>query len=414
MTVGMLGHPSVGDPAAPLAPEEKDPPPHAVHDQLERLLASPLFQRSKRCTPFLRFIVLESLKGRAAELKERRIGMDVFQRDPAYDTSADPIVRTTAIEVRKRLAQYYQDVAREQEIRIELVAGHYAPQIRLPNAASLGGGIESEPAVLQVPLTLATEPVQSSKPHPRRFRLVWISVIVVAVAVLGSIFAMSSRPDPIDVFWRPLWNSADPITVVIGDALDGVFSDAPPMAENARETRVGFVDSIVQAEVAGILEAHRKRYDIRLAGSTTLADLRRAPAVLVGALNNVWTMRFQDQLHFAIRTDGNQMCIEDRQKPDAARWVSDLRTPYLKRNVDYGVIARFLDPKSQQQVLMLAGMGGGATRAAGEFVTQFRHLKALAERAPSDWGRKNLEVVIAVDLVNGNIAPPRIVATYFW
>jgi hypothetical protein len=38
----------------------------------------------------------------------------------------------------------------------------------------------------------------------------------------------------------------------------------------------------------------------------------------------------------------------------------------------------------------------------------------LAERAPSDWGRKNLEVVIAVDLVNGNIAPPRIVATYFW
>jgi hypothetical protein len=403
----------------PSSVPETTPAPGAVREQLERLLVSPLFQRSKRCAPFLRYIVLETLQGRNSELKERRIGADVFQRHSFYDTGADPIVRTTAVEVRKRLAQYYQDPARGQETRIELVAGHYVPQFRLPNATPLESNGRTETladsAVTQAPLPPAAEqPPQPDGQYPRRFRFIWLWVMVAAVVVGGALVVWSIRPDPVDAFWSPIWSSRDPISVVIGDALDGVFKDGAPVAENTRDTRVGFVDSIVQARVAGILDLHGRRYEIRLAGSTTLSDLRRAPAVLVGAFNNVWTMRFQGQLRFAIAKNGSQMCIEDRQKPEASFCNSDIDTPYSKRDVDYAVVARFLDATSRQQVLMLAGLGGGATRAAGEFVTQAAHLKTLAERAPHDWGRKNLEVVIAVALVNGNTGPPRIVATQFW
>jgi hypothetical protein len=65
-------------------------------------------------------------------------------------------------------------------------------------------------------------------------------------------------------------------------------------------------------------------------------------------------------------------------------------------------------------VLLLAGFGRDGTAAAGEFVTEPKYLEPLASRAPSGWSGKNLQVVIATDLINGSCGPPRIVATYFW
>ena len=37
------------------------------------------------------------------------MGVAVFDRKAAYDTAQDAIVRNAAIEVRKRLAQYYME-----------------------------------------------------------------------------------------------------------------------------------------------------------------------------------------------------------------------------------------------------------------------------------------------------------------
>ena len=79
----------------------------AVQVQLERMLASPLFRNSKRYPGFLRFVVEHSLTGERDTLKERVLGVRVFGREPDYDTNDDPVVRVTAGEVRKRIAQYY-------------------------------------------------------------------------------------------------------------------------------------------------------------------------------------------------------------------------------------------------------------------------------------------------------------------
>jgi hypothetical protein len=59
-------------------------------------------------------------------------------------------------------------------------------------------------------------------------------------------------------------------------------------------------------------------------------------------------------------------------------------------------------------------MGKDGTIAAGEFVTEPRHLETLAAAAPKGWERRNLQVVIATELINGNAARPRILATHFW
>ena len=65
---------------------------------------SPQFRSSKRCSLFLRYVVQHAIDHELDCLKERTLGIDVFDRDPNYDTNQDPVVRTAAGEVRKRLA----------------------------------------------------------------------------------------------------------------------------------------------------------------------------------------------------------------------------------------------------------------------------------------------------------------------
>src|SRR6516165_7135389 len=84
-----------------------DLPKEEVLAELERLLTSQHFRASKKCSRFLSHIVRAALDGRFERLKERTLGIEVFQREPHYDTNQDPIVRGTAGEVRKRLAQHY-------------------------------------------------------------------------------------------------------------------------------------------------------------------------------------------------------------------------------------------------------------------------------------------------------------------
>ncbi len=88
-----------------LSESEKD----AVRKQLRRLLASSYFSHSKRLPAFLSYVTKQTLAGEAEGIKERTLGMEIFNRDAHYDTASDPIVRVTAAEIRKRAAQYYQE-----------------------------------------------------------------------------------------------------------------------------------------------------------------------------------------------------------------------------------------------------------------------------------------------------------------
>src|SRR5580700_2697895 len=98
--------------------------------QLEKILAHGLFARSERMGRFLRLAVERSLDGRADELKEYLIGVEVFDRKPSYDPRVDPIVRVEARRLRSKLKAYYDGEGRSDPIVIELLRGSYAPHIR--------------------------------------------------------------------------------------------------------------------------------------------------------------------------------------------------------------------------------------------------------------------------------------------
>src|ERR1700753_4276052 len=108
------------------------PPGPLVREQLSRLLAHSLFTNSKRYPVLLAYVVEQALLGNASDLKERTIGVEAFGREPSYDVNLDPVVRTTAAEVRKRLVQYYYTPDHAGELIIEMPVGSYVPSFREP------------------------------------------------------------------------------------------------------------------------------------------------------------------------------------------------------------------------------------------------------------------------------------------
>ena len=139
-----------------------------IREQLARLLAHPLFANSKRYPALLAYTVEQTLLGNAAELKERSIGIEVFGRSPSYDANADPVVRITAGEVRKRLSQYYYDSTHDGEWLSSCPIGSYVPLFHAPEPLRsrspepiTGIAWQRRPPRLQPPPAASTAPMDS-------------------------------------------------------------------------------------------------------------------------------------------------------------------------------------------------------------------------------------------------------------
>ena len=102
----------------------------AIRDQLSTVLESALFAHAERLGRFLKFVVDETLDGRADRLNQYAVAMDVFDRDETFDPSIDAIVRVEAGRLRSKLLEYYAELGRNDPIRIELPKRSYATTFR--------------------------------------------------------------------------------------------------------------------------------------------------------------------------------------------------------------------------------------------------------------------------------------------
>ena len=101
--------------------------PDAVRAQLDLIVASEHFRRSIRTARFLRYVVERTLQGRASDLKEYVIALEVFDRPETYDPQVDATVRVEAGKLRLRLQKYYEAAGLSDPIRIEIPKGAYVP-----------------------------------------------------------------------------------------------------------------------------------------------------------------------------------------------------------------------------------------------------------------------------------------------
>jgi hypothetical protein len=393
-----------------------------VLQQLERLLRSPHFHKSKRFPVFLKFVIAEALAGRADNLKERTLGVEVFGKDPHYDTTDDPIVRVTAGEIRKRIAQYYQEPGHEHEIRILLPPGSYAPQFCFPEEAKAP---PSHP-VQVLPVLESPSPVLAASPISKH-ALPWKSFIalltLVAAAIAFGFSWQALHPSAIETFWMPFVKSPDPVLFCIADQSQYSTISLRDAANPQRQTTLTdhmitvIIDDLSPlVNIAGLLQSNGRTYRVQGETATTLTDLRRSPSVFIGAYDNSWTLHLTAPLrfHFANNAEMTRFWIEDRNNPSQQNWLLERSRQDTGTYKDYAIVARLLDPNTDRFVIVAAGIARGGTVAAGEFLVDAHCLDELARQAPKDWSHKNVEVVLETQVIDGRSGPPRIDAVYTW
>ena len=85
---------------------------------VQRIVASPNFSRSPRLVEFLTYVCDRALDGRADEICEQQIGVEVFKRPPNYNPNDDSIVRSHARLLRQKLGAYFEENGQGEKIRI--------------------------------------------------------------------------------------------------------------------------------------------------------------------------------------------------------------------------------------------------------------------------------------------------------
>jgi hypothetical protein len=384
--------------------------------ELERILGSALFRTSRRCQILLRRIVELSLAGDLESLKERALGIDVFDRPADYDTSQDPVVRTTAAEIRKKLAQYYMEAGRDSDGRIELTAGSYHAQFHFS----------------------AVRPQTPVRPARSRRRLGIAVAIIIAIlaGVTATFTAVKSSRSPLEDLWGPTLESPGAVLVCIGlqaaynlrsapaqDAIQGIGRD-PSMPGPIREKDlillkdryVDLYEAVCLVRVTALLEKYGKAYRVRTQHSTTFADMRDTPAVLIGAFDNPWTLRAAGQLRFTFSKDSARDVgmVRDSLHPEKSEWALKNYWPEWDIQNDYAIITRTVDATTDRPVIIAAGLTQYGTIGAGEFLTNPEYFSEAVNKLPADWRRRSLQIVLSVPVVNRIPGRPRILAVHVW
>jgi len=423
----------------PSSEEEKE----RVRQQMNRLLQTSHFRNSRRYPPLFRFIVEETLAGRGEFLKERLLGVHVFGRPADYDTASDPIVRVTIAEIRKRIAQYYYEDAHDSEMRIELLPGRYEPEFR-PRKEP---GLERQqsvviPAEHAVPdaqlgkLIAAPEPLllssiaKAARPPRRTWHAPWLFTVASVAALLIVVYPLWqwAHPSAINEFWGPILVTHRAVTFCLPNGAGRVkgpasnsesankpvasptFLDHESLGEN-----VVFSDALATLRISNLIAVHNRELRFRLNVSTTFDDLRQGPAVLVGGLDNEWTLRAIAPLRFHFAGSNEETYwVQDTKNPDRKIWALDLKTQYESVNRDYAIIARIHDEDTEQLEVIVAGIGMSGTAAAGEFLVDPHQLEELRRRVGPGFRDHDFEAVLSTDVVNGIASSPKIVTVVTW
>jgi TolB-like protein len=266
-------------PRCDTVPMPASPPADAVRAQLDLILASPGFVNADRLSRFLRFVVERTLAGEGDQLKEYRLGTEVFDRPSDYDPRLDSIVRVEARRLRSKLAEYYDGPGRLDPIVIRVDKGSYT------------AAFETAPAIVAEP----------AAPVVARRR--WLPFALATAAVAAAVFlgwnvvsrGTASASSRIQVAVLPLTRydtAADVVPEALADAVtDGLIAELArhPAVEVAsrtsvmpfRDRRVPLATIVNALNVQAVVEGRIQVTGSRLWVEVRLVDAKRDRKVWV-------------------------------------------------------------------------------------------------------------------------------------
>ena len=420
----------------------------AVWREADRILADPFFKKSRRCVTLFRRLIEHALEGGDEDgIKERTLGIEVFGREADYDTNTDPIVRMTANEIRKRLAQYYQSTSLHHEVQISLLPGNYLLRFDFELRVGSSGTVLKPPAETvpspdataegPVPglVEAETEPAHRTKREYRGRTIAAALILICAVGMAGAValnWADWTAPFRSSQYllWSPLLKTPEPVTICVADLLPIEFKDQdwaqivssminghPPPILRVDETAnpsTPFVDAAVSARFAAWIKSHGKPFKVMRSSAVTLEDFRHEPVVLIGAFDNFWNLTLLSKLRYHVQIDPvtKEEWIEDLQNPAMRDWKGSGKLHYSDASTDFALITRVLNPDTGNWILAAGGLGMHGTEAAGDLLSDPEFSRTLPDVVRSS--NKNFQIVLKTTVISGHTGAPQIIAVHTW
>jgi hypothetical protein len=407
-----------------------------IREHLDVVLASDEFSSSRRASELLQHLVERALAGDSSSLKERLLGVEIFHRRSDYNTGTDAIVRVTANDVRRRLAQFYSR-HHDQSLRISLPLGSYVPDFiaaspREPDSAVAGVHISTgalpQAGLLPVSASPPAVVIEHSAPAetlvPTRGRILpglqYALGLILAVLVgwwfHGAVRNNGAQTNSAYSFYNDLLGPiglngprkteialTNPHVLLYlglhspGPALGATLNDIPVPADMATVLNksandnqadfpyhhffvdltnyTGMGEAKAAFGLARTLEATGRNAELTEERFLNWETARREPLVILGAPHE--SKFVQDTLSAANFTIGYDSIHNAHPLPGE-------RTDYSKTHdgdviEDYGLIWMTQSP-SGTRILVLAGLSSAGTAGVGEFFSDPERMKPVYQQ----------------------------------
>ena len=404
---------------------------------VERVSSSPCFRPSARLREFLIYVCDCALRDAPEEATEQQIGIHIFHRRAGYNSSEDSIVRTHARGLRQKLATYFSEEGRLEEVVIEIPKGHYLPVFRPRHhppidPPELADSVEEGRAAIQsaAAAPAAVQPQTHPQPEPRSQsrRRVWITLLatgflLLAVAFLG-VWRFAVRPNahasaamsPVERFWAPFLG--DPTSMVIysdalfvGNSTTGLRY-APPSDRDESFASGDFVDTYTGVgelasvyALARLFDHYHSGFVLKRSLLVTWDQARESNLVFIGSVAENPSLRLlPSSMNFSMMTSPGFAGFVNRNPApgEAPLYTRPEARPGHPMATDYALVALLPGPQQGKRVLVFSGLTTLGTESAVEFTCRNSTVEELLRRTGRPDGTvRPFEALLRTSIVGG-------------
>ena len=380
--------------------------PATKRDALQAALSSKTLAPSPQLCAILRYVCEREIEGRAGEITEYTIGVDVLRRPEGYSSVEDPSVRKRAYELRQKLKVLYSTELATSSVKIEMPKGSYVPQFR--------GEVASMPE---------SAPGEPGPPSPaRRVGAAWQMAGLLAVGMLlgsGTVALIRSGAPGIDPVlaeaWGPLARpGADPVICAATNLhlivrpyaerqtpqrypafpeLYDAFRKHRPLPDGVKlemyvaDNSVSFGEVAASVLVGNALRSFGSSYQLLPESVTPFITLRNRNAVVIGVpYDSLAVTKLLASTPFTLEYDksvGDQAII-DRRRPAQDR-VAFKNGPHV-----YGLLTVLPSEGSNgaKRTVVISGIGSPGGHAVADFFSSPDRLREFQNRLRAEGHQK--------------------------
>ena len=388
------------------------PPPKATDDLLnderwqlvQRIVASPPFQKGTRLRDLLQFVTEQTIHGKAHELTEQHIGNALFHKPSDYSPLEDSSVRVHVRQLRLKLHEYFHEDGRNESLILDIPKGTYAPVFRTVLKTQNGPVAIAPPVIpvvawrpgLMLPWVLcglltilcailwfrpsshrtagaAASPIPLSWPSSQIFDARHQTIIVVADSNYGMSRILAGQPGSLDQYLR-----RDFLPNRVGK-IDKVDARLGEYMSNSTLTSFADVANVVSLyRMAGALQS---QVSVRYPRDLRMRDLDHNNCIFIGSPgSNPWVTLLQDKLNFlesetavgkSAKVFLNKHPLPGEQPQyEGLRWTGTF-------GEDYATISLLPNETHDGSVLALQGLQQEGTESAGRFLADEENRRQL-------------------------------------